>query len=285
MAEPSAQSRTWMRRPMRPPVDLHIDRPHPARIYDWLLGGKTNYPADRKAAEAVAQQLPTVVPSARANRAFMHRVGRYLAAEAGIRQFLDIGTGIPTPPNLHEVVQDVAPSCRVVYADNDPIVLTHSRALHTSDPAGRTAYVQADVTEPDAILGDPEVRETLDLGRPVALTLLLLLHWLPDAKDPHGVVRLLVDALPSGSYLVITHATNDFDPEAWGRIEDDLEEAKSAVTARSKARIARFFDGLDLVEPGLTVPQDWRPDPALVGSPDCLGATDVPIWAGVARKP
>jgi S-adenosyl methyltransferase len=270
----------------QPPVDLHTDRPHPARVYDVLLGGKTNYKPDRDAAQAVIDALPTAVMSAKANRGFMHRAVRHLVGEAGIRQFLDIGTGIPTSPNLHEVAQEVAPDARIVYADNDPIVLAHSRALHTGTPEGRTAYIPADVTTPETILGSEELHATLDLKQPVALTLLLLMHWIPKKHDPYALVGRLLDALPSGSYLALSHITNDFDADGMGRVEEDLEEAGSGVVARSHAQIAQFFSGLEMIEPGLVVPQRWRPPTAQIegsvaGEPD----TRVSIYAGVARKP
>lgn len=186
----------------RGPIDLRTDRAHPARIYDVFLGGKTNYPADRAMAATVVEKMPSAQLAARTNREFVLRAVRHLAGEAGIRQFLDIGTGIPTSPNLHEVAQETAPESRVVYTDNDPIVLAHSRALHVSSSAGRTAYIQADFTDPDSIL--TSARSTLDLGQPVALTMGLLLHWIDRKKQPHAVVRRLMDALPVGSCLLIS---------------------------------------------------------------------------------
>lgn len=278
-----SESREWMMREPRPPVELHTDRPHAARIYDVFLGGKTNYPADRRQAEKVAEGFPTVVASAKANRAFMHRAVRYLAGEAGIRQFLDIGTGIPTSPNLHEIAQSIDASARVVYADNDPIVLTHSRALHIGTAQGRTAYIAADATEPERILAAEELRETLDLGEPVAVTLLLLLHWLPREFDSYAMVAGIMDALPVGSALVISHLTMDFD-EGLGKLEDDFKGTGSSLVGRTRDQVARFFDGLELVEPGIQVPQRWRPDPVQVGSAGAVGDGDVPVWTGVALK-
>ncbi|RAJ68875.1 S-adenosyl methyltransferase [Streptomyces sp. Amel2xB2] len=276
----------WMQAEARTPVDLQVDRPHGARVYDFLLGGKTNYAADREQAEKVLASVPAAAASARENRAFIHRAARHLVAEAGIRQFLDIGTGIPTSPNLHEVAQDVDPSARVVYADNDPIVLTHSRALHTTTPEGVTAYIEADATDPVSILESPALRETLDLTEPVAITLCLLLHWLPEGYDAYGMVRTLLDAVPSGSALVVTHVTKDFDERAGG-IEEDFEDTGSTVRTRTKAEVGRFFEGLEFVEPGLTAPQRWRPGPAEIeaGDRDALRDQDIPIWAGVALKP
>lgn len=282
------EARTWMTGDARSPIDLHTDKPHAARIYDYLQGGKTNYEADRQAATMVCQVMPKLVDSAREGRAMMHRVTDYLTREAGIRQFLDVGTGIPTSPNLHEVAQNVAPESRAVYADNDPIVLAHSRALHESDPRGATAYVQADVRDVGTILADPDVLATLDLSKPVALTMLLLLHWLPEGVDVDQLVHEWVDALPSGSYLAISYATADFGAEAWVEINSRLRAlGPSQVRTRTKDEVARLFQGLELVEPGIVVPQRWRPDRSKVevGAAGAVGDADIPIWAGVARKP
>jgi hypothetical protein len=270
----------------QPPVDLHTDRPHPARVYDVLLGGKTNYKPDRDAAQGVIDALPTAVMSAKANRDFMHRMVRHLAGEAGIRQFLDIGTGIPTSPNLHEVAQEIEPSARIVYADNDPIVLAHSRALHTGTAEGRTAYIPADVTDPDSILASDELQATLDMKQPVALTLLLLMHWIPKRHDPYALVSHLVDALPSGSYLALSHITNDFDADGMGQVEEGLEDAGSGVIARSHQQVMDFFSGLEMIEPGLVVPQRWRPPTTEIdGTDPSKPDARVSIYAGVARKP
>jgi hypothetical protein len=275
----------WVHTEPQPPVDLQVDRPHGARIYDFLLGGKTNYAADREQAEKVLATIPSAAESARENRAFVHRAVRRLAEEHGVRQFLDIGTGIPTSPNLHEVAQAVDPTARVVYADNDPIVLAHSRALHTSSPEGATAYIQADATDPDGVLDAREFRETLDTGRPVAITLCLLLHWLPEGYDAYGMVRKLADAVPSGSALVITHVTKDFDERA-GKIEEDFEDTGSSVRTRTRAQVERFFDGFELLPPGLVPPQRWHQEQVEIeaGSSDVVGEHHIPIWAGVGLK-
>jgi hypothetical protein len=280
-----ADTADWMRTDPRPPAELHTDRAHPARVYDALLGGKTNYPADREAAEHTKATLPHTVMTARQNRAFMHRVARYLAGEAGVRQFLDIGTGIPTSPNLHEVVQEIAPESRVVYADNDPIVLTHSRALHTSHPRGRTAYVHGDLCDLGSILDNPGLRETLDLTRPVAVTLVAVLHWLPQDQDTYAIVRRLLEALPSGSFLALSHATDDFTPDALRAVAENFRAGGSNVNARSKAEVTRFFDGLELVEPGVQVVQRWHPEIADAETGRTLTDTDIPLYGGVARKP
>ncbi|MEW2549479.1 SAM-dependent methyltransferase [Streptomyces sp. NPDC047002] len=278
----------WMRADgARERVDLKAHQPHPARVYDFLLGGKTHYPADREAGERTLANVPTAAVTAREGRAFMHRSVRHLAAEAGVRQFLDIGTGIPTSPNLHEIAQGIAPESRVVYTDNDAIVLAHSRALHTGTPEGRTAYIQADATDPEGILGDPLLRETLDLARPTALILSLLLHWLPDDADAYGIVRTLVGALAPGSYLMIAHVADDIFPtEQVGAVARDFRDSGGQMNPRNRAEVARFFEGMALVEPGIVVPQRWRPDtpPVEVGAPGAgPGDGDVPVWVGLAR--
>ncbi|WP_313905782.1 SAM-dependent methyltransferase [Streptomyces malaysiensis] len=268
----------------RPPVELHMDRPHPARVYDALLGGSTNYPADREAAKKTLALLPSAALTARHNRAFMHRAVRYLVEEAGICQFLDIGSGIPTSPNLHEVAQEIAPASRVVYVDNDRIVLTHSRNLHTSHPQGRTAYIQADLCDPISILKAPALQRTLDLSRPIALTLLAVLHWLPAGHDTYAIVNRLVQELPSGSYLALSHATNDIEPEAMARIAAVFRASGATLRARSRHEVLRFFDRLELVEPGLTAVQSWRPDHVDIRA-DAFGAHEIPLYGAVARKP
>ncbi|MBP0457579.1 SAM-dependent methyltransferase [Streptomyces montanisoli] len=268
-------------------TDLGTDRAHPARIYDVFLGGKTNYAADRAMADAVAQKMPTVKTAAVANRRFVLRAVRHLAGQAGIRQFLDIGTGIPTSPNLHEVAQGTAPEARVVYVDNDPIVLAHSRALHVTNPAGRTTYLQADFTDPDSILTAPRLHDTIDLTQPVALTMGLLLHWIDPKDEPHAIVRRLVDALPVGSYLVISV----FARELAGRsasLHDDFAAEDTALRSLGRDETLAFFDGTELVEPGLVPPHRWRPDPVVtdIGAAPAttLDDTAAPVWAGVAVK-
>ncbi|MGW4277656.1 SAM-dependent methyltransferase, partial [Streptomyces seoulensis] len=205
-------------------VDLELDRAHSARMYDYFLGGITNFPADREAAGRAMAAFPSVLIAARGNRAFMHRSTRHLA-RSGITQFLDIGTGIPTSPNLHEVAQAVSPRTRVIYTDNDPIVLAHARALLRSHPEGSTAYMQADVTDPGALLEHPVLRSTFDFGAPIALSLNALLHFITDRHDAHGIVERLKAALPSGSTLTISHVTPDFDPEAIARLTAVYEAA------------------------------------------------------------
>lgn len=261
------------------PIDLQLDRPHSARMYDYYLGGKDNYEVDRQAAVKVAEILPFIEFTARANRAFMHRATRFLAQQ-GVRQFLDIGTGIPTEPNLHQVAQAVSPQARVVYVDNDPLVLAHARALLVSSPEGRTAYVSSDVTEPQAILDSPQVQETIDLSRPVALSMYALLHFVPDGRDPDGILRILLDALVPGSYLVLSHATLDDHEHLAGPGEETYRSSGIDLQLRSRDEFARFFDGLALVEPGVVLAHRWRP---IDGPPPESIDHKVPVYVGMAR--
>ena len=272
----------WMSGGDRPhtSVDLRPEIPHPARMYDYYLGGKDNFPSDREAAEKVLGLSPLVRISARANRAFLQRAVRHLA-EQGTRQFLDIGTGIPTAGNTHETSQLVSPEARVAYVDNDPIVLVHSRALLAGASRGTVTVSQGDLRDPAAILEAPGVRELLDLDRPVALLLFAVLHFIDDADDPYAIVRTLVDALPSGSHLALSHATGDFvPPEDAAKGPAVYRSASAQLTMRSHAEVLRFFDGLELLEPGLVTAPQWRPD----RDPEPTDA-EVAIWAGVARKP
>jgi hypothetical protein len=265
------------------PVDLQTDQPHPARVYDYLLGGKDNFAADRAAAEAGLRANPNSRIPPRANRAFLGRAVRYLAGEAGISQFLDIGTGIPTSPNVHEVAQEVEPAARIVYVDNDPIVLTQARALLTTGPQGRTAYIDADLRDIDAILGSAELQRTLDLRRPVGLLLIAVMHFIPDEDDPWALAARLLAALPSGSYLALSHLTGDFDPAAWAGVVEVYRRSGVTMKVRPKPDIERFFAGLDLIDPGVVSLPRWRPDPSDVGNPPSDAA--VSVYGGVARKP
>jgi S-adenosyl methyltransferase len=263
----------------KPMPEIDTGHAHPARVYNYWLGGTDNYPADREAAEQAIAANPQIVTDVRANRAFLTRAVRYLAAEAGIRRFLDIGTGLPTASNTHEVAQATAPTARVVYVDNDPIVLAHARALLTSTPDGVTAYLDADLRDTSAIL--QASAQTLDLGQPVALMLLIVLHLIPDADDPYRIVATLMQALPSGSYLVLTHPASDIRAAEMAEMTRRVNERMSGsrATMRDHAAITRFFDGLDLLEPGVVQPQQWRPDGGTPGPPQ------VTAWCGVARKP
>lgn len=264
---------------------IRTDIPHSARMYDYFLGGRTNYRPDREAAEEVATVFPGVFLSAEENRDFMHRATRVLARSHGIRQWLDIGTGIPTSPNLHEVAQEIADDARVVYIDYDPIVLNYARALLRSTPAGCTAYIQADATDTDSILSDPTLADALDLTRPVALSLNALLHFIPDDRDPYGIVSRLMAALPSGSALAISHCTGDFAPEMWEEVVGVYRSAGTRGQVRTREEVARFFDGLDLIEPGIAVAHRWRPDDTTRTEPPMVSDAEVSLWAGVAIKP
>ncbi|MFD7733338.1 SAM-dependent methyltransferase [Kitasatospora phosalacinea] len=263
-----------------PSAELRPEIPHPARMYDYYLGGKDNFPADRAAAEQVLSLSPLVRISAQANRAFLQRAVRTLA-EQGVRQFLDIGTGIPSAGNTHEIAQAVDPAAKVAYLDNDPIVLVHGRALLAGSRPGTVSVLQADLREPKAILADPAVRELLDLEQPVALQLFAILHFIDDADDPYAIVRTLVDALPSGSYLALSHATGDFvPPEDAARGPAVYRSATAQLSMRSREQVLRFFDGLELLDPGLVTAPLWRPDQDPQDTDH-----EVAIWAGVARKP
>ncbi|WP_432824816.1 SAM-dependent methyltransferase [Dactylosporangium sp. CA-092794] len=252
---------------------------HPARRYDYWLGGKDNFAADRESGDAIAAAFPHIRTAVVENRAFLRRAVRDLVRDHGIRQFLDIGTGIPTSPNVHEIVQGVAPESRVVYVDNDPIVLAHARALLTSSPEGATAYVDADLREPERILADPALRSTVDLSKPVALILVAVVHFLPDEDDAHGIVRRLVDALAPGSYLVFSHATTDgLAPELTAQIQAGRH---GPGKLRDRAEFAQFVGGLELLEPGIVSVAEWRS----AGEPEPRPTFDqVAVWGAVAYK-
>ncbi|MGX4692837.1 SAM-dependent methyltransferase [Streptomyces sp. JNUCC 63] len=261
--------------------EIDTSRPHPARMYDWYLGGKDNYPVDEEMGRQMVALEPRVPVMAKVNRAFMHRATRWLAGQ-GVRQFLDIGTGIPTEPNLHQVAQAVAPDTRVVYCDNDPIVLAHAAALLRSTPEGVTEYLQADVRDPATIMEG--ARKVLDLGRPVALSMIALLHFVPDEDGAHELVSRLLAELPSGSYLVMTHATADFSQdESATEAAARLRAAGVTLALRSREEFTRFFDGLEPVEPGVEIVHKWHPE---LGDP-VPGQDDgvIPGYGAVARKP
>jgi SAM-dependent methyltransferase len=261
------------------PLPFDISVAHQARMYDYLLGGKDNYAADREAMEAVLKVNPDAAFAARANRAFLGRAVGYLAREAGVRQFLDIGTGIPTAGNLHEVAQAIAPQTRVVYVDYDPVVLAHARALLASHEAGATEYIEADLRDTPAILS--RARHLLDFTRPVAVTLLAILHAIPDADDPHAIVAQIMDAVPSGSYLAISHGGADlFDPETLGSALGIAgQKVRQEFTPRTREQVACFFEGMDLVQPGLVPLEEWRPGAAAGEAGKSL------TWCAVGRKP
>jgi hypothetical protein len=273
-------SNDWLDSPVREaPPGIDTRAAHPARVYDYWLGGRDNFAADRKAAEEVIAANPSILPDVRANRAFLGRVVRYLAGAAGIRQFLDLGTGLPAADNTHEVAQAVAPDSRIVYVDNDPIVLVHARALLASTSEGATSYVEADLRDPDKILR--AAAQVLDFGQPVAIMLLAILQFIPDSDDPYGIVARLLAAVPSGSYLAISHPAKDIKAEMVAAATARYNaRVVTRMTRRTHAEAARFFTGLDLVEPGIVQPHRWRPDAGQAPT-----SAEVSAHAGVGRKP
>ncbi|WP_328710496.1 SAM-dependent methyltransferase [Microbispora hainanensis] len=255
---------------------IDVRTPNVARMYDYYLGGKDNFAADREAAERVIAAAPVTREIARANRAFLGRAVWFLAGEAGISQFLDVGAGLPTRENVHQVAQDTNPAARVVYVDNDPVVLSHARALLATNT--QTRVVLGDVRKPGDILTDPDVRDLLDLSQPVAVLLVAVLHFVPDHEDPYGAVRALVDAMAPGSFLVVSHV--EYRPELVGAVKP-YQRANAPAVGRSLDDIGRFFDGLELVSPGLVNVREWRPDgPILTARLE----PEVPFFAGVAVK-
>lgn len=251
--------------------------PHIARIYDFWLGGKDNFEVDREAGRRAAEVHPALYQGVRGNRAFLARSVRYLAGEAGVTQFLDLGTGIPSANNTHEVAHAVAPGSRVVYVDNDPLVLAHARALLTA-VAGETAYLDADIRDTAKVF--EAAARTLDFSRPVGVMMVAVLHCITDEDDPWAIVREVMGTVAPGSYLALTHPGSDFDPEIAGEMAARLNQTMpQRITFRSREQVLRFFDGLDLVEPGLVRAPEWRPD-----SPEDA-ANPAEMWGGIARKP
>ena len=269
------------------PPEIDTSRPHPARVYDALIGGSNNFPADRETVARVLQKSPHARVAPRENRAFLGRAVRFLTAEAGLRQFLDIGSGLPATNSVHEVAQAIEPSSRIVYVDNDPLVLVHARALLTSapranDPRGRTAYIQADARDPEAILTAPATVEVLDFSQPVGLLLVGLLHLLADADSPAEIVATLLDALPSGSYLVASHLTTEHDRERTAAGQAVMRDAGITMQKRdSDVFAAMAFTGLELVPPGVVLVSEWRP----TSDAPRPAPAEVNIYGGVARKP
>jgi hypothetical protein len=261
------------------PVDLKTDRPHPARVYQYWLGGKDNHAADRELGDKMAQLLPSLPGAARANRAFMLRSSRYLVRELGIRQFLDLGTGLPVTPNLHEVVQQVEPRSRVVYVDNDPIVLVHARALLTSDPDGATAYLDSDIRDPDKVLN--AARGTIDLGQPVAVSLIAITQLIPDDTEVRAILDALMRPMCPGSTLSLSAITADSDPDQVGAAARAAHARGIPVTPRTRQQTEAMFAGLDLVDPGVVLAHRWYPDQ---DTPN-LDDNDVHVYTGVAIKP
>jgi len=253
--------------------------PHIARVYNYWLGGTDNFPADRAAAEQVMASFPDITVSVRAQRAFLGRAVRYLVTEAGLRQFLDLGTGLPSAGNTHEVAQHAAPECRVVYVDNDPIVAAHARALLTSSPEGATDYLDADVRDTGRIL--EAAASTLDLSRPAAVMLLGVLHCIPDDDQPNAITGQLMAALAPGSYLVISHPASDVATEQMTQSTRDYnQQAPVQLTMRSHAQVSQFFAGLDLVPPGVVQLHRWRP-----GAAGPEQDHELANYGGVGRKP
>ncbi len=258
-------------------VSFDISVAHVARVYNYWLGGKDNFAADRAAGEMAIAAFPNIGLSARANRAFLARAVGFLAGEAGVRQFLDIGTGIPSANNTHQVAQLAAPESRVVYVDNDPIVLAHARALLASHPQGATDYIDADLRDPQKIM--KAAARQLDFGRPVAVMLMAILQHIGEQDGPYQIVAALMEAVPTGSYLALSHPAKDIDAESMAKMADSLNQTMAEkVTFRERAEVARFFDGLELVEPGLVQASKWRP------ATEAEAASPAALWAGVARK-
>jgi hypothetical protein len=257
--------------------DFDASVPHIARVYDYWLGGKDNFAADRVMGERTLQAYPNLVYSVRANRAFLARAVRFLAGQ-GVRQFLDIGTGIPTANNTHEVAQRIAPDSRIVYVDNDPVVLSHAKALLKSTPEGACAYLDADLRDPDAILAG--AAQTLDFGQPVAVMLIAVMHFVGDDAQASAIMRRLTAACVPGSYVALSHAASDIDAAQMAEMIRRLNESTAEkTTLRDRGGVTRLFDGLELVEPGVIRAAEWRPDS------DLEAASPAALWGGVARKP
>jgi len=260
------------------PLGFDISVAHPARVYDYWLGGKDHFEPDRSAAQEVIAVRPTIIRDIRPNREFLGRVVRFLAGEAGIRQFLDIGTGIPSANNTHEVAQSVAPDCRIVYVDNDPIVLAHARALLTSTPEGACAYLDADLKDTGKILQEAE--RTLDFSRPVAVLFIGVLHLVSEADEPLRIMGEMLDATVAGSYLALTQPAKDVNADQVAEGARRYNEyVKTPQTRRTYAETLRFFDGMEVVPPGLVQCHRWRPAPGAVGLEENVSA-----YGGVARK-
>jgi trans-aconitate methyltransferase len=257
--------------------------PHTARVWNYFLGGKDNYAVDREAGERYRQIFPEIIDIARTDRAFLGRAVRYLTREAGIRQFLDIGTGLPTMDNTHEVAQRAAPESKIVYVDNDPLVLMHAQALLTSTPQGTCDYIEADLREPDKIL--QQAANTLDFTQPIAIMLLAIVQFIPDHDEAHHIVTRLLQALPPGSHLAMTHATLDFGDQTSTNANTEAQrlwnqQATETITPRTRQQITRYFDGLHLIEPGLVSLPHWRPEPNRFGQPAAVAG-----YCAIGKKP
>jgi hypothetical protein len=258
-------------------ADFDTSVPHVARVYDYWLGGKDNFPADREAAEQALTAFPDTVFSVRANRAFLARVVQFLVKDMGIRQFLDVGTGIPASNNTHEVAQSIAPESRIVYVDNDPIVLSHARALLASKPEGACDYIDGDLRNTADILA--QAAKTLDLGQPVAIMLVAIMHCVQDSEDPYGIVTQLLDAVPPGSFLTLSHPGRDIGGSAHSEMHRRLNKLfREPITARTRDQITRFFDGTELLDPGVVLVSQWRPESEI------QARTPTGLWGGVGHK-
>jgi len=260
------------------PFVIDTSKPHPARMYDYFLGGKDNYEVDQAAAERVIEAAPEVRLAVRENRRFMQRAVRHVVAEGGVRQILDIGTGLPTEPNVHQIARSIAPDTRVAYVDNDPIVSTHSRSL-LGDDDHATSVVLGDLRDPRAVLDHPDVRKVIDFDEPVALLLVAILHFVTDAEDPAGLVATLREALPTGSYVVLSHATVELHQGERADAVKVYKGATATMNPRNHAQVLDFFDGLTLIDPGLVLVPNWRPDTPLDPTAPPIG-----FYGGVARK-
>jgi hypothetical protein len=266
--------------PIAPP-EIDTTVPHSARRYDYWLGGKDNFAVDRASGDAIAAAFPGIRIAAVENRGFLRRAVTFLAREAGIRQFLDIGTGLPTSPNVHEIAQEIEPASRVVYVDNDPIVLVHARALLSSAPRGATAYIDADLRHGEQILEQPDLRATLDLTRPTALLLLGIMHFFDDGDDAYGMVRRLTDSLSPGSYLALSQATGDYHSAATrAAVDEAFVKSRIPMRLRTREEFSRFFDGMEFVPPGIDLTSEWRAESEPRPRP---AAEEVSAFAGVAR--
>jgi hypothetical protein len=267
------------------PTTIDTSKAHEARFYDYWLGGVDHYQVDRSLGDEIAAHVPTIRSMVRHNRAFLGRAVRYAITELGITQFLDIGTGLPTARNTHQVAQDVDPAARIVYVDKDPLVLAHARALMSSAPEGKTAFIHADLHDPESILSDPVLIETLDLDRPVAITLTLIMMYFRDSDDPHGIIARLLKSVPSGSCLTISHPTADFNAAATAQAVQACEHAGITMVPRTRAGVENLFTGTEIVAPGVVTLEDWHPELAeesLYEADPAAGPAW--IWAGVGRK-
>jgi hypothetical protein len=266
-----------MERPDWAPSGIDIEQPSAARLYDYYLGGFHNFEVDREMGRRVVEAWPEVPLLAQENRAFLKRSVRYLVGQ-GVEQFLDLGSGIPTVGNVHEVAQGLAPQTRVVYVDNDPVAVAHSRSILGEDP--RTAVVQADARDPESILAHPDVTRTLDLARPVGILMVALLHFVSAEENPTSVIGRFLGAVAPGSYLALSHATADHDPVAAEQLVRLYQKTKTPVTMRSRAEVEALLEGFDLVEPGVVYLPQWRPDP---GRPVEQDPSPFSMFAGVGR--